>query len=419
MLEKNYTNPEGIGRFSFSEGGEYRAPYKGEGIGVFLTILIALILETAVVMFSLTLMHDWLGEYEDANRAAMFVSMTSAIVIAIGSIIIFCIYGVIIARIYSGMSCKYSATEDTFVAIVGGDTYVIKYDQVQSITFSPKYFLGKVKGYDIEILAANKLEHFGVSFRGQYQSEKSTPFYIIKERVEIIQNRRADEMAQFAQQKIGADKPISQNEIDRARLRKQHSNDVFPPTSSYQEKIPGVDASQAAPTMDSIAPKSTSRPKMAGVEPPKAADAAAAAAAMQMPELKAKASSSVPWGNGASGNSQDTQSAADAPSSSMSEITPKNKRPSSELLAAQNPDNSDDSFTGEVKSLSDREDYDEVADIADLADYADVVSAIDAENTGDIEDVEDTVTDEAVMFVKSSVKPDAEELKKTNDTNNG
>ena len=423
MLEKNYTNPEGIGRFSFSESGEYRAPYKGEGIGVFFTVMVALLLEAALVIFTLTLMHEWLGEYEDENRAAMFVSMTSAIVIAVGSIIIFGVAGLITANIYSGMNCKYSATEDTFVAIVGGDTHVIKYTQVQSITFSPKYFLGKVKGYDVDIMVNNKIEHFGVSFRGQYQTEKSTPFYIIKERLEIIERRRGDEMALYAQQKTGADKPISRNEIDRARLKKQHESDIFPPNSNNSGTVSDANTAQSVSTMDSIAPKA-SRPKPAGAEAPKAEGAAVAS--MQMPELKAKASS-APW---ASGNAQPVQPAENA--SGMSEIAPKNKLPSSELIAAQNPDNPDnEEFVGEVKSLSENnDDYEDAADItnyadyADLADFADVESAVEAEA---VDDIDDAVTDDAAKFIKSSVKPDdeinetekAEEVKKTNGMNGG
>lgn len=421
MLEKNYTNPEGIGRFSFSESGEYRAPYKGEGIGVFVTVMIALVFEAALVIFALTLMHDWLGEYEDENRAAMFVSMTTAIVIAVGTIIIFGAAGLIIANIFSGMNCKYSATEDKFVAIVGGDTHVINYTQVQSITFSPKYFLGRVKGYDVDIVVNNKPEHFGVSFRGQYQSEKSTPFYIIKERLEIIERRRGDEMALYAQQKTGADKPISRNEIDRARLKKQHESDIFPPSSNNRENTTADKPSAAM--MDSIAPKSASRPKPAGAEAPKAESAAVAA--MQMPELKAKASSSAARNSGATvanGAGGDTQPAENA--SGMSETATENIRPSSELIA-DNADN--DEFVGEVKSLSENDDYEESADItnyadyADLADFADVESAVEAETVDDIEDSEDEITDDTARFIKSSVKPDdeAEEVKKTNDMSGG
>ncbi|MCH5204445.1 MAG: hypothetical protein J1F03_06835 [Oscillospiraceae bacterium] len=412
MLEKNYTNPEGIGRFSFSESGEYRAPYKGEGIAVFVTLLIALILEGAVVTFALTLLHELLMDYNDTSPA-MFISMTSAIVIGIGTVLIFLIAGVILARIFSGMKCRYSATEDKFVAMIGGDTHVIRYDEVQSIVFIPKYFLGKVKGYDVEITAANKIENFGVSFRGQYQSEKTTPFYIIKDRLEIIESRRADEIALYEQQKIGADKPVSQNEIDRARLRKQHESDVFPPNSGYREKMAAVDPEKQSVTMDSIAPRSTSRPKMAGVS---AQSEAQRSASMQMPELKASAKSSAPWKTGSSDNSVNSSNpqgeAEKKPANTeMAEIAPKNKRPSSELFDENTKDNSAEN----VKSLSDNEDYDDVSDIADLADYADVESAINTEIAEDIEDVESAVTGDAVTFIKSSVKPDdksAEELKK-------
>lgn len=349
MLEKNYTNPEGIGRFSFSESGNYRAPYKAEGLIVFVVILIAVILEGALVTFALTLMRDWLGEYEDKNNAAMFVSMTIAIVIGVGSLIIFGIAGTIVARVFNGMNCKYSATEEKFVAIIGGDTNVIYYDQVQSIVFTPKYFLGKIKGYDVDITVANKLEHFGVSFRGQYQSEKSTPFYIIKDRLEIIERRRSDEMALYAQQKIGADKPISQNEIDRAHLRKQHESDIFPPNSGYHEKMPSVNSEKPSVTMDSIAPKSTSRPKMAGVS---AETQKSENTSMQMPELKAAMSkSAAPWQSGSSNNVQNPKAEPEKPAAAeMEAIAPKSQRPSNELFSSGAENNSESAPVKVIKS---------------------------------------------------------------------
>ena len=314
MLEKNYTNPEGIGRFSFSESGKFRAPYKSEGLYVFTVILISVLLEGFVIFFALNFLHVMLGDYKE--QGAMFSAMASAVVIAVGSVIIFGAAGFMIAHIFSGINCKYSATEEKFVFTIGGDTHVIKYDEGQSITFTPRYFMGKVKGYDIDIVAANKPMQYSVTFRGQYQSEKTTPFYIIKERFEIIERRRSDEMALYAQQKIGADKEVTRNEIDRARLRKKHSDEIFPPNSKREEKSPKEQRS-----MDSVVPKRSAQKTETAAELPKNKS--------KMPELKAGRNVM----NDERGKISAERSAAEN-TAAMTEIVPKNKRPSSEIFAS-------------------------------------------------------------------------------------
>lgn len=345
MLEQNYTNPEGIGRFSFSESGSYRAPYKNEGLYVILTLMAAMFLEAAVIVFALTFMHEFILSLDE--KAAMFAAIVSAAIIALGSIIIIAVSGTIIARTFGGMDCQYSALEDKFILTIGGDTHVINYNEVQSVIFTPRYFLGKVKGYDVDITVANKVEHYGVTFRGQYQSEKTTPFYIIKDRVEIIERRRNDERVLYAQQKIGADKPVSQNEIERARLRKNASNDIFPPnTQNYREKMPSVE--KAAPTMDSVAPRSVSKPKMAGVsaenERRKTSEDSE-----QMPEMKAVSRPKAPV-------VQEKSAAPENPG--MSEIAPINKRPSSEIFAsnAEKPDSNDSENSDDPESSENKAD---------------------------------------------------------------
>lgn len=315
MLEKNYTNPEGIGRFSYSESGNFRAPYKSEGLYIFTVILVAAILEGVVIFFALSFLHILLGEYE--QQGATFSAMTSAVIIAVGTVVIFLIAGLIIAHIHSGIKCKFTATEEKFVVTVGGDTHVINYNEVQSIVFLPRYFFGKVKGYDVDITIANKVQHYSVCFRGQYQSEKTTPYYIIKDRLEIIERRRSDEAALYAQQKIGADKPVSQNEIDRARLRKKHSDDIFPPNSNRE-----APRQKEQQTMNSIAPKKSHVKNVQSQEPLKQSGVSS----MQMPELKATARHSAA--------SEKTAESAEA--YSMTEIVPKHKRPSTAVFTNEN-----------------------------------------------------------------------------------
>lgn len=311
MLEKNYTNPEGIGRFSYSESGNFRAPYKSEGLYVFTVLLIAAVLEGVVIFFALSFLHILLGEYE--QEGATFSAMTSALIIGIGTVVIFLIAGLIIANIHSGIKCKFTATEEKFVVAVGGDTHVINYNEVQSIVFMPRYFFGKIKGYDVDITIANKVQQYSVCFRGQYQSEKTTPYYIIKDRLEIIERRRSDEAALYAQQKMGADKPVSQNEIDRARLRKKHSDDIFPPNHSNTAPQP-----KEKQTMNSVVPKKPHPKNVQAKDDFKQPETSS----MRMPELKASARHKTVA----------QKTAESAENFSMNEITPINKRPSANMF---------------------------------------------------------------------------------------
>lgn len=329
MLEKNYTNPEGIGRFSYSESGNFRAPYKSEGLYVFTVILIAAILEGVVVFFALSFLHILLGKYE--QQGATFSAMTSALIIGIGTVVIFLIAGLIIASIHSGIKCKFTATEEKFVVTVGGDTHVINYNEVQSIVFMPRYFFGKIKGYDVDITIANKVQQYSVCFRGQYQSEKTTPYYIIKDRLEIIERRRSDEAALYAQQKMGTDKPVSQNEIDRARLRKKHSDDIFPPNHSNTAPQP-----EEKQTMNSVVPKKSHVQNIQTQDTFKQSGTSS----MRMPELKATARHKTVA----------QKPAENAGNFSMNEITPINKRPSANMFKSEDDVNIETNETETIVS---------------------------------------------------------------------
>lgn len=392
MLEKNYTNPDGIGRFSFSESGTFRAPYKNEGIYIVMTILVSVFLEIGVIIFALTFMREFISSLDES--AAMFSSIVATAIIGFGSIIIFAVSGTIVSRISGGMDCQYSALEDKFIITIGGDTHVINYAEVQSVVFIPRYFLNKVKGYDVEITIANQVKHYGVSFRGQFQSEKTTPFYIIKERVELIEQRRNDEIALYAQQKIGADKPVSQNEIDRARLRKKASDEVFPPNAgNYKNKMVSVE-NNSAPTMNSVAPRSVSKPKMAGVSA-ESESKKTAAASMQMPEIKtvSRSSASVSKENSTENASGKAE---------MAQIAPLSKRPSSEIFTnngENQPEIADNSAnSSEISAISDDETEIKVSDFD--------------EDNSDLLTVDDFQEDDGEELTVAS--DDDDELKKKN-----
>ncbi|MCI7760224.1 MAG: hypothetical protein MSH49_09380, partial [[Eubacterium] saphenum] len=80
-------------------------------------------------------------------------------------------------------------------------------------------------GYDVDIYFGNRVEHYAVTFEGQFQSEKTTPFYIIKERMQIIENRRSDEEAKLAEIKSKSNRALSREDIEKARAKKKTTED--------------------------------------------------------------------------------------------------------------------------------------------------------------------------------------------------
>lgn len=220
MLEKNYTNAEDKGRFGFSESGTFRAAYKSERL---LTIVFFIIFIAAVIggiaggsIFLRTNM-DSIPHLDDPT----FFGMVGAVIFIGAGVLGFAIAKIGTAYVRRGYECTYDATEEVFTANIGGDVHTIKYCDVSSVKFTPRAIFKKVTGYDVDIAVGNRVEHFSLTFEGQYQSEKSTPFYIIKERMGIIENRRSDEAAKLADIKNGAASPLRPEDIEKARERRQ------------------------------------------------------------------------------------------------------------------------------------------------------------------------------------------------------
>lgn len=216
MLEKNYTNAEDKGRFGFSESGTFRSAYKTENA---LVIAFTIIFIAGIIgglaggsIFLRTMM-----EASPDSTDPTFYSITGAAIIIVAVVLSYVIMKVGIAYTRRGFECTYSANEDVFTAKIGGDVHTIKYCDVSAVNFTPRSFRKKVTGYDVDITVGNRVEHFELTFVGQYQSEQSTPFYIIKERIGLIENRRSNEAQQLAEMKNNALSPLGPEDIEKAR----------------------------------------------------------------------------------------------------------------------------------------------------------------------------------------------------------
>ena len=216
MLEKNYTNAEDKGRFGFSESGTFRAAYKSENA----LVIIFTVIFIAGTLGGLAGGSIFLRTMMDASPKSTdptFYAMTGSAIFIGAAILSYVIMKVGIAYTRRGFECTFSANEDVFTANIGGDVHTIKYSDVSAVNFTPRTFSKKVTGYNVDIAVGNRVEHFELTFVGQYQSEQSTPFYIIKERIDIIQNRRSDEAQQLVELKNNALSPLRPEDIEKAR----------------------------------------------------------------------------------------------------------------------------------------------------------------------------------------------------------
>lgn len=186
MLGKNYTNPEDRGRFGFSASGKYNAPYKMEHVVVAVCIAAAL---TALGMIVFSIMRMVRGNPMGVSTGIALSAVAGAVTaIVVGTAVIVAAL-IIIKFIMEGFKCSYLADEEKFTAIIGGTTHTIYYKDVQTVHFLPRMLRGAVRGYTVTVKINGTYEEFGI-VSNNYIAENTTPFYIIKERVELI---RAEE----------------------------------------------------------------------------------------------------------------------------------------------------------------------------------------------------------------------------------
>lgn len=211
MQDKNYTNPADRGRFGFSMSGEYYTPHKAEGLFITLLVGVAVVAGLAL-FFAINALNKENKMRQEAS--ATFVLVGSAIALMIFIIILILVFGVGIRSIKKGFKCSYSANDETFTTTIGGDLHVIRYDEVSNVHFEPRSSFGKVRGYDITIRVKGNEERFAVCSDG-YISPQATPFYIIRERVELLRQKRSTGSA-FINISRADNKAISRAEIDKA-----------------------------------------------------------------------------------------------------------------------------------------------------------------------------------------------------------
>lgn len=238
MTGRNYINPNDRGRFGFSESGEFRAPYKGAHI------LTALIIAAAISVIAISILVVT-GYYRKVLPSLPGGNLLLALigVVIIGVIVLVCVLVVVLSirTVTSGYKCQYTANDEKMVLTIGGDVHTIYYNEVQTVHFIPRTSFGKVCGYDVTIRVNGADESYAITFDG-FLSEKNTPFYIIRERAEMIRNAEYNERARLAgMNAVGeSNSSIGAEDIAKAKAGKKDVYDRMAELLGKDAEMPGV-----------------------------------------------------------------------------------------------------------------------------------------------------------------------------------
>lgn len=214
------------GRFGLSSSGEFNAPYAFENL-VKLIVLAAGAGFIALVTFvSVKVLRDTIASLPDGSMGdpRMFPAIIAAFVIFAAAALTLVVVGFIVKYIGTGFRCTYAANDEKMILNYGKTEYTIFYQDVDLIEFSPRSFMNKIHGYDVQIRINGKMEQFSIT-SDAYISPKSTPFFIIKQQMERLRTLSVDVNDENRTQReialnIGSGRAISQAEIERARNKK-------------------------------------------------------------------------------------------------------------------------------------------------------------------------------------------------------
>lgn len=183
MLQKNYTNPLDKGRYGFSASGKFNAPYRLETLLISLAIAGGIVLTVLIVIFAL----QFVRSNPTGVATGRLLDALFGVGILFAAAVVFGVTGLTVKVIAQGCRCSYIADEEKFMLDYGGSHHTIYYSEVQSIHFLPRSFFKKVHGYTVTVKINGADEEYAITSDG-YISESATPFYIIKERMDMLRH---------------------------------------------------------------------------------------------------------------------------------------------------------------------------------------------------------------------------------------
>lgn len=238
MAGKNYINPADRGRFGFSESGEFRAPFKGSYIFKALIIAASVFL---IVISVVTAMEIYREVLPSLPNGELLLSLICVVVLGAVIAVLVVLTVLSIRAVTNGYRCSYTANDEKMVLTIGGDIRTVYYREVQTVHFIPRTLFGKVCGYDVTVRINGADEEYAITFDG-YLSEKNTPFYIIRERAEMVRNAAYAEKARQADLDAMGDEraPIQAEDIANAQSRKKDVYDRMAELLGKDADMPGV-----------------------------------------------------------------------------------------------------------------------------------------------------------------------------------
>ncbi len=179
---QGYSNELNAERSGSTASGTYRAPYKLEPL---LTgIIFGVCAAAAILVFLFVVRFARENVKNDGTTLILILAATLAVAIFEALTAVTSMLLVKIVR--SGYKCSYTADEERFITNEGGKIRTIFFRDVQSVNFFSISIFGKDRGYDVNVRLRNKYDETYSIVSDNFISEKSTPFWIIVERIERI-----------------------------------------------------------------------------------------------------------------------------------------------------------------------------------------------------------------------------------------
>ncbi len=179
---QGFSNNLNAERSGLSASGTYRAPYKPEPLltGVILGVCASL----AILVFLFIIRFTRENVKGDGTTLMLVLAATLAVAILEALV---AVTGILLVKIVRrGYKCSYTADEERFITNEGGKIRTIFFRDVQSVNFFSISVFGKDRGYDVNVRLRNKYDEIFSIVSENFISEKSTPFWIIAERIEKI-----------------------------------------------------------------------------------------------------------------------------------------------------------------------------------------------------------------------------------------
>ncbi len=245
MRENKASDPTVGGRHDLSVSGSYRAPYKSES--VIMGIVIGVVVTLVILIFILMTMY--VRENYKNNDSDRFLLLVSAVIVFLAETMAVNVGIVLVRFVRSGYQCSFMADEERFITNEGGNSRVIFFSDVQAVFFTPRTIFSRtIYGYEVTVKLNGRDEVYCVASDG-YISEKSTPFYIIVERVEKL--RRAEARKRYDEElaKLGSKVSVSlaQPESGRSAPSSRIGQDALMPSVSL-DALPAAGPKASEPS---------------------------------------------------------------------------------------------------------------------------------------------------------------------------